>query len=630
MNNYEEIKYNYKKCLEELVEILKQKTKDLNREIRINGNDVKLLEIEKIINELRENPTCLLEYENDKLVEILMHSDDLENLEKFLKKLNALRTSFKYGDDLYEDEIKSMNELIEKLELGKKEYAKRVSYRNDSLKTYHNKYDVLYDQLINPNSSEELIDSEFALELFKDSNVDIFHVAETLYKTQETIADKLIGDERKKVDLIEMEDIGEVARTSKERVSRRVNLIDEEQLRNAFKSRGLDYDSLPNRYKLSLRKGSWSKINDILGMIFNVNDLAFLRTYGVASPTKTKEVLKSEQRLLCSILKSADIDVLNHLIVEANKPESIQLGLNLYKIIKRVPGVFKHASGHTLDGGNPGPGPGSDGEEDDLNVNGSYENYVKNRDFFIKLGKTLNQPNIFKDVLEHCPYCLGGKNDNIIKNIALSRHYGLSIIDSYTGRFCSGTALMTAQFENDADRLIEFDLYNYLKNYRSILANGDQDLSQILYGRKNGKIKFDDFGRIVGGRRKIYATENEMADFFATPSIDELVARIPDKYHEIASQSSILNPYQVDNVIALLDEKFRLENSPIYVIGDINVSRNKVLRIWNSIKEKFNNSDEQEFIDIIMYAITYNSLYNEEEYEKLRSIVTKSFGIGGY
>ena len=214
MNNYEEIKYNYKKCLEELVEILKQKTKDLNREIRINGNDVKLLEIEKIINELRENPTCLLEYENDKLVEILMHSDDLENLEKFLKKLNALRTSFKYGDDLYEDEIKSMNELIEKLDLGKKEYAKRVSDRNDSLKTYHNKYDVLYDQLINPNSSEELIDSEFALELFKDSNVDIFHVAETLYKTQETIADKLIGDERKKVDLIEMEDIGEVARTS--------------------------------------------------------------------------------------------------------------------------------------------------------------------------------------------------------------------------------------------------------------------------------------------------------------------------------------------------------------------------------------------------------------------------------
>lgn len=264
-------------------------------------------------------------------------------------------------------------------------------------------------------------------------------------------------------------------------------------------------------------------------------------------------------------------------------------------------------SGDTGSGENKPGSKNSDNANETLEVQGLSGIFEKNCAIMVARGFTLDE--------------LVNKNIGVLKNPHLA--YLLEVLDLYGFNITEKSALSTLVnrhfLELGIDRFIEADLYDYSQNHLTrVYRNSTPLFIQIHNAKMVGRSLMDGRGRL--DIKSIEGAPNINDDIIDLEEAYKQMGYKPDKLLGIASKSRHSNAH-----IALEDERIkRLEEENLdegtnqaYNIDGVLLSRNKTLKIFSQVmKDPTINRD-----DGLIFALTYNSILNQEEFDKVCSYV---------
>lgn len=288
---------------------------------------------------------------------------------------------------------------------------------------------------------------------------------------------------------------------------------------------------------------------------------------------------------------------------------------------------------------------------DDYSVmlTGSSVDFMKNIATLKNAGISINY------IFQGCKSILTMPNSLLEKNLDLFNKYGFSFDYKRRGIIDpSPCALMSNDFAGITDQFIEIhpDGLKYLINNLSNLKTVSNSYALMFYNiyecQKNSKGNINDvedgpFRKVMEDDRENYQlkaiitrnnkeykntfyknikdnNKKEMTDTIEVniKSRDRL-DRIIKKSNDVSITNSIFNNAFIQSINKYID----YDNALIYNFDGVRISRLKVLRIYNALMKK----GIKDSIDNFMYAITYNSIISQENYDKILKIVKKEIEV---
>lgn len=257
---------------------------------------------------------------------------------------------------------------------------------------------------------------------------------------------------------------------------------------------------------------------------------------------------------------------------------------------------------------------------------GNYNNFVKNIYFLKNNGVDLI--NLFDFSRE----VLVADNDFIENNYKIVRDYDLTV-NAYNAKYL----LLLSNISSKIDYYVEsmykdnsengnnevFDGLEMIKLYPNKLNSvSSKTIQRLRYSSENNM-------KVFGSKEKSLAGEitNLNVDFINMKP--EFVDSLFDNKFDIISKDEIEKYVQLisnDNYVELIEDETlnKLAGYRVglrYYIGNINISANKVIRIYNIL---INEGIEKS--KALLFAICYNSTITKTEYERIKSFVNS---LGG-
>ena len=110
-----------------------------------------------------------------------------------------------------------------------------------------------------------------------------------------------------------------------------------------------------------------------------------------------------------------------------------------------------------------------------------------------------------------------------------------------------------------------------------------------------------------------------ISDYFKGPELEKIKEtwslKVKDAIQDPNSNIEE-NPF-----IKYIEDEY-LYNDDLYKFGDVNISRRKVLRVYNELLKTYKDYDNPEYCkELLMFTITYNSILNQEQINTIEKIV---------
>ena len=254
--------------------------------------------------------------------------------------------------------------------------------------------------------------------------------------------------------------------------------------------------------------------------------------------------------------------------------------------------------------------------------NGNYDNFVKNIKVFKEL--ELNLINLFDFSKE----LFVASNDRIVDNLDIVTKYDIKI--TYQN---AKYLLLLPNIGDKLDYYVEsvyldkdknetFDGLEYINLYTAKLnVVTDETIKRLRYSSESGKKLFGSkhkslVGEITNLKVNSLDISKDYLDKFFNNEFEDITSDEVREYTKLIHSSSNVGNYSDE-----LDLLEKFHNGQRYVINDINISYNKVLRNYSILRSY--GIDAKKALN---FAVCYNLVITKEEYGKLQSVLNE---LGG-
>lgn len=384
-----------------------------------------------------------------------------------------------------------------------------------------------------------------------------------------------------------------------------------EELINLFTKHNLDFNKMNKINQKELQTyGNLENINKIISILINYNLL-------------NENILEKYQTQINKILIYGTSDTVEKTILTYKK-YNINILDCLDDFYKRPAKFIKRKTNwipNTKKNNNNSNSDNSDNEEI-----GGYEDFKKNIELFADLGVDINS------AYKKSAYYFEKPHEHILTGIKNFKLYGISP-EKYLNTLSS---FATHKQLDTLDMFIELDALEYVKDNmsRATLAPSSLLFYKLFNARKKGIKPIQLYKKYKNGICFPTQLTNDSYSYLGVSKDNYLDTKpyterklIYDTYDEYIrkSNNNICNFYI--EIINRLDNNFIPKDDTgypdkrLYCINGVNISRMKVIRYITTLRS--NGLDES--IDMIMYAITKNSLLTSDEYKKIETVIYELF-----
>ena len=392
-----------------------------------------------------------------------------------------------------------------------------------------------------------------------------------------------------------------VFESMKEQSSVLIEHISDDELDKIFKQYGYDYSKVSDELKSKLRvRGNIERINEVFDA---------LAEYHI--PFKENDIIS-----ICLLLKS-DRDAIER-IIDLSKKYSF----DFYKVIGAFPSIIMHKGRHKKRSNSTGLSI--------VEVSGSFEDFEDNIRVIEGLGYDL------KTAFEKSMSVFVVPNSKIVHNINSLMQYGFPEKLARVGFKLSG--LKSDHITSNIDKFIELGEIEYVQNNTSRLSvEKDSFIFYRLYFAKkyNDSIKNNPKEKpyLIKKKQKnkyiltgIISTKNngtlndkiDMSSLIHCVFDDKIDFEISE-YIEEKEKEGYTYEMVFDDTINDIENNYS-KNRIMYDFDGVIVSRLKLLRIYSLLISKYPDYPKKQ---ILLFAATYNSIMNQEDFNKVKSIITK-------
>ena len=556
--------------LQKMIELLK---KYLNKTDNVKEAESMLKQYQNAEEEIEDNLFKLLDHTD------LLIDTKIENNKEYLYLIETLR-------------ILKDNKLITITEEQKNELknSNMFKYCMNSLKYYKNKMQLKYNELRN-NSDE----NDDILKIIKElEKLDNELIEEDL---SEDIFNKLNNEKVSKNDIELLlylsvkynNEVFELLKTQ-ELKENKEKLTDQE-LKEVFEKYGYNYSKVNEEQKQRLRiKGNIKNIEEVFEAIDSYS-IPFKET----DSTSISLLIKSDKNAIETIYQLSQ-----------------KYNVDFSRIIRLIPGVLIHKSSKAYKNNSAKLGM--------QQVQGSYEDFEENIKLLEECGYDI------KDVMKSTITIFIVPNKTLRRNVEELRKYGFPKNLNEIGFKLSG---LKGDAIKNIDRFIELDEFNYIKQNTSrlCLEQTSPIFERLYFAKKHNKENEEQF--IIKKKTKDKEILSGIVSNEENTTLDSIIDKdvLETEYPGIDSYKEILEflsqeerkgySYEMstDELIIEFEKQFK-QNQIEYKINDMIISRYKVQRIYSLLTKKFTEIKKDQ---LLLFALTYNSLLSHDEYEKIKS-----------
>ena len=251
---------------------------------------------------------------------------------------------------------------------------------------------------------------------------------------------------------------------------------------------------------------------------------------------------------------------------------------------------------------------------------GNYENFVRNVKMFKEMG--INLISLFDFSKE----IFVAEHNNLLKNYSIVKKYNFDL--NYKNL---KYMLMLSDIGERIDYYVEsvypdrtkdnelFDGLTYINNYPSKLNSIEPEtIKRLRYSSENSKKVFGSkpgslAGEIVNLKVNVLDITPDYMNSFFDNKFDVLTADEVREYAKLCQNSSNIGDFT--NELSFLEI---YHNGLRYVIEGINISYNKVIRNYNTLRSYSIDTNKA-----LLFAVCYNLIITNEEYMKIKKTLER-------
>lgn len=516
-----------------------------------------------------------------------LREEHLELISDFTKDMLKIYEQLKKEGINNSKRLKELNEIIENINKFK-------SFLNFETNTIANNYPFL--KKIIDESNESDYSKRQVIASLLDRNLDIYKKNMSNSLTENMKNDTII----------------------KEKLSK-------EEVKELFKLYGYELEDL-----YSNKKGAEDKYVELLlsnGNLDNIKDIfeAFVK-YGIS---KDYFDLKSDRvkHIFITLLCRSNSNIISN-VLDLAKENNIKIDIILKDPLLLVESIRDISNQYEdYDKSNEG---------EEIFLSGFSNHFIKN----VKFLKT-NGFNI--EVVANKAISVLSCAPNTIKyTYEMMKLYGIEVppVKSKEKLF-SYKSLSSSRSEEIIDRYIELcdNGYDYITKSLSRLLN--KNINNIMFyyiyslSKSRSEVNISQFTKLLEDKKEStqeeldrivkvvkYPIKNrEEYDNYVEYKLAERKSKVLSGKLDL-SKGNALYDYDIysSKILSDIDSKYVSPINPyVFKFGDVTISKNKFLKVFNVLKDKIDNNIK----DIIMYSLTYKSIIDKESLEKINKEVDK-------
>ncbi len=520
--------------------------------------------------------------------------EDISTIMTILK-LNNISGTTLVLDDRQINVLNKFTNYLHEYVVTRRDFATYENIDIEKISSLNDKYKSLATILNNPKNKKFVSDISTLNILFDENNVGSDERRDILLSIIKY--NKSLFNYKKKEDEFSITKYGD---------------LDIDKVRVIFKKYHYDFDSYSESFKNKvLGNGSFVRIREVLDSL---------------SKYKFPKVLN--EYTLMSLLLGADKETISRCVslATSNKLKVEQLLRIPGVLIKRENGTIlsKRYNKFRIVGYN------SDNYKDEVYIVGSFKDFEKNLYSLSKYGLSI------KNVFNRCPLVLVVPNEILSDNLETFLEYGFTFKDRSNNLFDKAMpALLCNNLAEVIDQFIEIHPYgiSYLRQnlscIKTVSSCFDTMFYKIYYSIMKKGIN-EAFITVISNNKSFLCFKNLESEEYLNINDNNKVeitnTIIPefadrDKYMEIIKNTDLSIDIEIfDNEFIQNINVYSDKEEPlIYNFEGIRISKIKVLRIFNALLKNRVLAD----IDSFMFSITYNTIINQNDYNKLADIIKK-------
>lgn len=545
--------------------------------------------------------TVSLETIND-IIDLFSISNDekkqlKENISTIMTilKLNNISGTTLVLDDSQINVLNKFTNYLHEYVVTRRDFATYENIDIEKISSLNDKYKSLATLLNNPKNKKFVSDIPTLNILFDENNVSSDEKRDILLSIIKY--NKSLFNYKKKEDESSITKYGD---------------LDIDKVRAIFKKYDYDFDSYSESFRNKvLGNGSFVRIREVLDSLYKYKFPKVLNEY-----------------TLMSLLLGADKETISKCVslATSNKLKVEQLLRIPGVLIKRENGTIlsKRYNKFRIVGYN------SDNYKDEVYIAGSFKDFEKNIYSLSKYGLSI------KNVFNRCPLVLVIPNEILSDNLETFLEYGFTFKDRSNNLFDKAMpALLCNNLAEVIDQFIEIHPYGisylrqnlsciktvsscfdtmFYKIYYSIMMNGINEAFITVISNNKSFLCF----KSLESEEYLNINDNNKAEITNT-IIPEFTDR--GKYMEIIKNTDLSIDIEIfDNEFIQNINIYSDKEEPlIYNFDGIRISKIKVLRIFNALLKNHVLAN----MDSFMFSVTYNTIINQNDYNRLADIIKK-------
>lgn len=545
--------------------------------------------------------TVSLETINDIIDSFSISNDEKKQLKEDIStimtilKLNNISGTTLVLDDSQINVLNKFTNYLHEYVVARRDFATYENIDIEKISSLNNRYKSLATLLNNPKNKKFISDISTLNILFDENNVGS--------DERRNILLSIIKYNRSLFNYKKKEDESSITKYGD---------LDIDKVRVIFRKYDYDFDSYSDSFRNKvLGNGSFVRIREVLDSL---------------SKYKFPKVLN--EYTLMSLLLGADKETISKCVslATSNKLKVEQL--------LRIPGVLIKRENGTILSKRYNKfrivGYDSDNYKDEVYIVGSFKDFEKNIYSLSKYGLSI------KNVFNRCPLVLVISNEILSDNLETFLEYGFTFKDRSNNLFDKAMpALLCNNLAEVIDQFIEIHPYgiSYLRQnlscIKTVSSCFDTMFYKIYYSIMKKGIN-EAFITVISNNKSFLCFKNLESEEYLNINDNNKVeitnTIIPeftdrDKYMEIIKNTDLSIDIEIfDNgFIQNINVYSDKEEPLIYNFDGIRISKIKVLRIFNALLKNHVLAD----IDSFMFSITYNTIINQNDYNKLADIIKK-------
>lgn len=545
--------------------------------------------------------TVSLETINDIIDSFSISNDDKKQLKEAIStimtilKLNNISGTTLVLDDSQINVLNKFTNYLHEYVVTRRDFATYENIDIEKISSLNDKYKSLATLLNNPKNKKFVSDISTLNILFDENNVSSDEKRDILLSIIKY--NKSLFNYKKKEDESSITKYGD---------------LDIDKVRVIFKKYDYDFDSFSDNFRNKvLGNGSFVRIREVLDSL---------------SKYKFPKVLN--EYTLMSLLLGSDKETISRCVslATSNKLKVEQL--------LRIPGVLIKRQNGTILSKRYNKfrivGYDSDNYKDEVYIVGSFKDFEKNIYSLSKYGLSI------KNVFNRCPLVLVIPNEILSDNLETFLEYGFTFKDRSNNLFDKAMpALLCNNLAEVIDQFIEIHPYgiSYLRQnlscIKTVSSCFDTMFYKIYYSIMKKGIN-EAFITVISNNKSFLCFKNldseEYLNINDNNKVEITNTIIPEftdrgKYMEIIKNTDLSIDFEIfDNEFIQNINIYSDKEEPlIYNFDGIRISKIKVLRIFNALLKNHVLAN----MDSFMFSVTYNTIINENDYNRLADIIKK-------